>query len=351
MATQVVLRIGVDIDRHGLSGLHLGELIFLEVRLDPGRAREQPEGDLRRIEIAADRQLLHAGDDAVRRGHHGGVGHRQTGALQLRLRLHDRRGRIRAEVWIPAEPGEGLGGGLFGGGKLFPGQGRLVRGLVGLELGDDAHGHQLAQAFGLAGVEGQGLARRGHIGRLQPVGRAKTVHLQSGAGHLGGRGLGAGLDLAGVQAEQHLTAPDELVLLDVDVGHPAADRGRDRRLGDLDIGVVGCLELAPRQHVGHKDRHDQQRPGDDQRPAPASEPSRRRLGVRFPLRRVDRGAHRAVSSSWGSMVMSTRRLRRRTRIELKLASSASDRSRNQSACISSALANMSGSRSLESVVS
>jgi hypothetical protein len=75
----------------GWPDLHVSELVFLEVGLDPGLAGEQPEGRLRRVQIGAHRQLFDAGDDAVGRRDDGGVGDVELGALKLGLGLHHSR--------------------------------------------------------------------------------------------------------------------------------------------------------------------------------------------------------------------------------------------------------------------
>src|SRR5690348_9914196 len=67
-------RIGVDFDRCRLARAHVGELGFLEVRLDPDAVGDDREDRGRGGNVGPDLKLLDLGDDAVFVGADSGVG-------------------------------------------------------------------------------------------------------------------------------------------------------------------------------------------------------------------------------------------------------------------------------------
>jgi hypothetical protein len=86
--------IAVDFDRRCLAGAHVGELAFLEIRLDPDiLRRDQREQRVRCVDVVAHLQLLDFGDDPTLGCVDHGVGEIQERAIKGRARLQ--HGRMR----------------------------------------------------------------------------------------------------------------------------------------------------------------------------------------------------------------------------------------------------------------
>ncbi|MCR5873713.1 hypothetical protein LRS10_05705 [Phenylobacterium sp. J426] len=232
-----------------------------------GGARQQPEGGLGRVQIGAHGQLVDAGHDAVGGRDDRGEVLVQPGALQLGSGLQYRR-RTIGDVRVSAQRRQGLGRLLLGHGQLVA---RLVGGVHGLvdRLARDGPGRvELALAGHLTRREPQILACGGDARDLPPIGRPRLADRQLGVTQLGLGEVDARLQITLIQAEQHLAAPNRLVLLHIDFDDAAADRGRHRRLGHLDVGVVGGLEAPAGEDQVGEDGQDQDRPHRHNHPAP-----------------------------------------------------------------------------------
>ena len=142
-----------------------------------------------------------------------------------------------------------------------------VGGLVGLGAGADAGGGEVLLTAGLARRIADGFLGGGDVGLPLGVDRLQALGLVAGRGEGRLSLLDRDLIVGGVELEQHLSLADRLVLLDLDLDHPAGDAGADAGAGRLDIGVVGGLVAAAGQDHERHDAQDDQRDADHQRPA------------------------------------------------------------------------------------
>ncbi len=123
-----------------------------------------------------------------------------------------------------------------------------LTGIVIVGGGGEVFGHQIRLAMLL--LQGIGMAGACHDDLRLLAAITGLQRHQIGA-HLGELRLGLGyrhLEGLGIQLEQRLTGLDLLVLIHIDLGHPAQHLGTDGHLVRLHIGVVG-LDITATQHV------------------------------------------------------------------------------------------------------
>ena len=233
----------------------MGQLVLLQVGVDPHARRHQREQGLGGIHVVADLQLLHLGGDPVLRGGDDAVGAVQPVPGHHGVRRTDGGMPIGPGIGHPAKLGEGGGFSLLRRGQLLLGGVHGVLGQVHLGLGGDAGRQQglLPGQFPL--LVGERVRRRRRLGLPLAIGGAIGVDLQAG---LGGHGLAlgqGGVQGLGIEAEQHVAGMHQLVLVHRHLDHPAGNVAGHLHPGRLDIGVVRGL-------VAPAGQPDEQGPGD-----------------------------------------------------------------------------------------
>ncbi len=237
--------IGVDLDRDRLAEFDVGELGFLQVRLDPdvlvGDDREQRRlglDELTRLELDL--------ADPARRGRVDlGALHVEQAAVVGGLGLQELGVILGLQVGLALEAGEDLAYLALQDGDLLLRRGGVAARLV-VALAADIAAFQQAGAALEGVVEiGPVVARELELGDLDPVGGAARFDLRAGAVALG-RGV-IQRDAVGlvVEAEQQLAGLHRVVLAHLHGQHLARHLRGDRHLVGLDVGVLaGHVALA-----------------------------------------------------------------------------------------------------------